>query len=140
MRILKINLAILSLASLTTLCQSCLASQENFLNWKKANIEFDNNCSIEVEANERVYKRFVINAFGNSFTLSPKELGKIEGLSLSVLNVVYEKKSTETDKPAVIFRLSNYIFAHPEGKLKTATIQVQKDGITMTEEYLNPPN
>lgn len=139
-KMVKLTFITVCLSILTPLCQNSPASKENFLAWKEISAEFSNGISIKVKADGRVYNMFKINAFGQSFELTPEELKQIEGLSLSLLNVTQEAGYKETGGESIHFRLSNYIFARSGDKIKTALLTIQRGGITITEEYITPPN
>ena len=139
-RIRKILILTLLLLSTQLLPQISFASKERFLKWKETNIVFDNGTSIRVEAEGPIYKKFVVNAFNKSFEISPQELKQIEGLSLSLLNVTQEPGYEEVGGESIHFRLSNYLFANPDDKIKTAVLTIQKGGVTITEDYITPTN
>ena len=117
-----------------------MASKAKFLKWEEINAEFSNGVSIKVEVDGPIYKKFVVNAFDKSFELSPKELEQIKGLSLSLLNVTYEPGYEEIGGESICFSLSNYLFANSDDKIKTALLTIQRGGVTITEEYITPPN
>jgi hypothetical protein len=133
-------LATLILGGCFSIHLKAIASEDDFLTWKAISAEFSNGVSIRVEADGPVYKKFTINAFNKSFELSPEDLNKIEGLSLSLLNITHEAGYEEVGGETVYFRLSNYLFVGEGDKIKTAVLTVQRGGITITEKYLNPPN
>lgn len=135
-----LTLLLLATLLLLLLPQASFASKERFLKWKETNIVFDNGTSIKIEAEGPIYKKFVVNAFNKSFELSPQELKQIEGLSLSLLNVTQEPRYEEVGGESIHFKLSNYLFANPDSKIKTAVLTIQRSGVTITEDYITPAN
>jgi len=134
-----IKALVLLLSIICVACPKAYTSEGDFLSWEKISAEFSSGVSIAVEANGPIYKKFVINAFDQSFELDQEDLNKIEGLSLSLLNVTHEAGYEETGGETIYFRLSNYLFVGAGGNIKTAVLKVQKKGISISEDYITPP-
>jgi hypothetical protein len=138
---MKLFKTLIYIGSITCILSSrAYTSEANFLTWKSVSAEFSHGVSIKIEADGPIYKKFIINAFDKSFELNQKDLNKIEGLSLSLLNATHETGYEEVGGETISFKLSNYIFARYGDKIKTAVLTVQKGGITISEQHLNPPN
>ena len=118
---------------------SATASEEEFLGWTSAVIQCGKtseagDISCEIKTGEKGWEKFVIQAFGKTYTLPATDLGKLTGFPLSSLRTTHEAGYEELGGYTVHFRFDR-TFYNPEKKLVTEIIYVSvtKNGVTISD-------
>jgi hypothetical protein len=118
---------------------SATSSEEDFLGWTSAVIQCGKTSkageiSCEIKTGENGWEKFVIRAFGNTYTLPATDLGKLTGFPLSSLKTTHEGGYEELGGYTVHFRFHR-TFYNPEKKLVSETINVSvtKNGVTVSD-------
>lgn len=115
-----------------------MASEEDFLEWKSAIVQCGRtqeagevSCDINIERDG--WKKFVIQAFGATFTLTASDLEKLRDFPLSSLRTSHEAGYEIRGGHTVHFRF-NRTFYNSDKKLVTEVIYVSttKKGVTVS--------
>jgi len=115
-----------------------MASEESLLGWTSAVVRCGHtreagDVSCEMDAGEDGWKKFVIQAFGTTHTLSAADLRKLKDFPLSSLRTSHEAGYERLGGHTVHFRF-NRTFYNDDRKLITEIIHVSatKKGVTVS--------
>jgi len=117
---------------------AAIASEEELLGWTSVVVECASageagDVECEIKAGEDGWETFVIQAFGNTYSLAPAELGKLDGFPLSSLRTSHEAGYEELGGYTVHFRFDRN-FYNSDNVLVTEIIYVSvtENGVTVS--------
>jgi len=133
---MKIAVLLLALVLSTVVA---MASEESLLGWTSAVVRCGHtreagDVSCEMDTGEDGWKKFVIQAFGTTHTLTAADLRKLKNFPLSSLRTTHEAGYERSGGHTVHFRF-NRTFYNDDRKLMTEIIYVSatKTGVTVSD-------